>query len=54
MGDVEKFPDDDAKSGGVAINEGNIEFELLIGNDVHNLRIDPAFESCICKIKNFI
>lgn len=30
VGDVEKFPDDDAKSGGVAINEGNIEFVDLM------------------------
>ena len=33
------------------IDEGNIEFELNISGDIHNLRIDPAFDACICKIK---
>lgn len=32
-------------------SEEIIKFEINIKKDVKNIRIDPAFESCICKIK---
>lgn len=32
-------------------SENEIEFELNIRGDVQHLRIDPANESCVCKIK---
>ena len=33
------------------VSEEKIKFEINIKGDVKNIRIDPAFESCICKVK---
>ncbi len=33
--------------------EHSLELELKVSGDVQNLRIDPAMDSCICKVKEF-
>lgn len=35
------------------VGEHSLELNLKVSGDVHNLRIDPAMDSCICKVKEF-
>ena len=33
------------------VGEGEVEFEIVVDGDVRNLRIDPAMDTCICKVR---
>jgi hypothetical protein len=35
------------------VGENSIELELSVSGDVHHLRIDPAMDSCVCRIREF-
>ena len=35
------------------VGEHSLELEVKVDGDVRNLRIDPAMDSCICKVKEF-